>query len=92
MRSKVILKGHIIVSENELNVVKEALVHHKKLTSEEAGCLVFDVTQCQINRYRFDVYEEFVDSASFEFHQQRVKASDWGRVSINVERYYKIIH
>ncbi|MDD1779650.1 antibiotic biosynthesis monooxygenase [Enterovibrio sp. ZSDZ35] len=88
--SKVILKGHILVPEPELDIVKSELENHKRLTREEAGCLVFEVSQCIENPLRFDVYEEFVDKAAFESHQKRVKSSHWGEVTSNVSRYYEI--
>jgi quinol monooxygenase YgiN len=42
------------------------------------------------NPLGFDVYEEFADKESFELHQQRLKASHWGKVTVNVERYYEV--
>ena len=89
--SKVVLKGFIIVPEADLDAVKQELINHKRLTLEEQGCLVFDVVENSDNPLRFDVYEEFLDKASFEYHQQRVKASYWGEVTRNVERYYEIV-
>lgn len=84
----VILKGFIIVPEQDLNAVKAELITHKRLTLAEPGCLVFDVVQCATTPYQFDVYEEFVNRESFVLHQARVKASAWGKVSANVERHY----
>tara|TARA_R110001592_G_scaffold346310_1_gene638820 strand:- start:2105 stop:2428 length:324 start_codon:yes stop_codon:yes gene_type:complete len=89
--SKVILKGFIVVPETNLEDVQQELVNHIKLTLEESGCLVLQVTQCDNNPNRFDVYEEFTDKASFEAHQARVKSSNWGKVSVNVERHYNIL-
>ena len=88
--SNVILKGFIIVPAEDLAVVKEELINHKNLTDNELGCLVFEVTQSESNPNRFDVYEEFLNKAAFEFHQQRVKNSYWGEVTVNVERHYEI--
>ena len=88
--SKVILKGFIIVLEEDLSIVKKELTNHRNLTKNESGCLVFDVTQNQSNPNRFDVYEEFINKVAFEFHQQRVKNSYWGEVTVNVERHYEI--
>jgi len=82
-------KGFIIVPEADLSVVKEELINHKRLTLEEPGCLVFEVTQNKNNPNRFDVNEEFVDKAAFESHQERVKNFYWGKVTVNVERYYE---
>ncbi|MBJ7550891.1 hypothetical protein [Marinomonas ostreistagni] len=42
------------------------------------------------NPLGFDVYEVFADKESFELHQQRVKASNWGKVTVNVERHYEL--
>ena len=88
--SKVTLKGFILVPESELELVKMELVNHQRLTLEEAGCITFSVIQNSENSLRFDVYEEFVDKASFEQHQKRVKASHWGKVTVNVERHYEL--
>lgn len=43
--SKVILQGHILVPDNDLEAVTQALVVHKELTLEEPGCIVFRVSQ-----------------------------------------------
>ncbi|MGR2956966.1 putative quinol monooxygenase [Vibrio vulnificus] len=88
--SKVTLKGFILVPESDLELVKNELVNHKRLTLEEIGCITFSVTENSENPLRFDVYEEFTDKAAFERHQKRVKASKWGKVTVNVERYYEI--
>ena len=89
--SKIILKGFIVVPEADLCSVQEELKNHIKLTLEEPGCIVFEVTQNESNPFRFEVYEEFKDNASFDIHLARVKASHWGKVALNVERHYKIL-
>lgn len=88
--SKVILKGHIIVPTPDITAVKEELATHIELTRQESGCLVFEVSQDTHNINRFDVYEEFVDQNSFSNHQDRVRESKWGTVTVNVERHYQI--
>jgi len=88
--SKVTLQGHIIVPDAELEIVKAALVKHIGLTRQEPGCIVFEVIQVPEQLNRFNVYEEFVDQAAFDQHQQRVRDSDWGRITVNVERHYHI--
>tara|TARA_Y100001956_G_scaffold81536_1_gene99374 strand:- start:610 stop:1005 length:396 start_codon:yes stop_codon:yes gene_type:complete len=82
---KVILSGYIDIPENELEVVTTALEKHIELTRNEAGCLIFEVTQSSELSTRFTVYEEFTDKAAFESHLARVKASEWGRVTGNVK-------
>lgn len=88
---KVILKGFIIVPAADIEAVKKELVTHKTLTLNEPGCITFEVEQCKDDLYRFNVYEEFIDRASFEAHQARVKESTWGKVSVNVKRHYEVI-
>ncbi|MCU4675903.1 antibiotic biosynthesis monooxygenase [Catenovulum sp. 2E275] len=87
---KVILTGYIIVPEHELEMIKQALAEHIKLTRNEAGCEQFNVTQNSQQSQRFEVHEIFSSQAAFDAHQLRVKNSDWGRASVNVERHYHI--
>ncbi|WP_065188055.1 putative quinol monooxygenase [Shewanella woodyi] len=89
--AKVTLKGFILVPESELEIIKSELTIHKLLTLEEPGCITFDVTENSENPFRFDVYEEFTDKSTFEYHQARVKASHWGKITVNIERYYEIV-
>ena len=88
--NKVILKGYIIVPDSDLTAVKEELLVHIDLTRKEEGCLIFEVTQHETNKNRFDVYEEFIDKETFSHHQERVRHSKWGSVTQNVERFYEI--
>ncbi|CAJ1905323.1 MAG: putative quinol monooxygenase [Shewanella sp.] len=87
---KIILKGFILVSQNDLMAVKDELDNHIQLTRAETGCLIFKVNQDPLNPCRFDVYEEFVDEAAFQAHQARVKSSRWGKITVNVERHYTV--
>lgn len=52
---------------------------------------MFQVVENPDNPLRFDVYEEFTNRDTFKHHQLRVKDSDWGRVTVNVERHYEIL-
>ena len=89
--SKVTLRGHIVVSPVDLIPVKDALPVHIFLTLKEEGCLVFRVVQDSEDQHIFNVYEEFINREAFEYHQQRVRASQWGDVTKSVERHYEII-
>ena len=51
---------------------------------------IFNVTQDENDRFRFNVYEEFEDKPSFEQHQSRVRSSKWGKITKNVERNYVV--
>lgn len=88
--SKIILEGHIVVSDTDLATIMDELSGHIELTRRENGCLRFEVTQSPDVENVFYVYEEFIDRAAFEAHQQRVKLSGWGRVALNVERHYQV--
>ena len=88
--SSVTLQGYIMVPPSDLEQVKRELVNHKRLTMQEPGCITFNVIENSDNPLRFDVYEEFVDKAAFEHHQRRVKASYWGEITVNVERFYHL--
>ena len=87
---KIRLTGFIRVPEPDLDAVIRELVNHRKLTLDEPGCLRFEVTQCQTNPCRFDVFEEFSDSAAFQAHQARTRSSYWAQVTANAERNYQI--
>ncbi|GIU46733.1 antibiotic biosynthesis monooxygenase [Shewanella sairae] len=90
--AKIILQGFIIVAVRDLELVSRELVTHKSLTLKEVGCLTFSVTPDESNPNKFNVYEEFVDQAAFDNHQARVKSSQWGKVTKNVQRHYQITH
>ena len=87
--SKVILQGHILVPDNDLEAVTQALVVHKELTLSEPGCIVFRVSQSSLQPNRFEIYEEFTSRETLEAHQQRVKASEWCDISKNVTLHYQ---
>lgn len=88
--SKIFLKGHIFVPDSDLVAVKKELQTHIFLTRKEEGCLVFEVTQDEVEINKFHVYEEFVNESAFSNHQQRVRDSKWGSVTKSVERFYEI--
>ncbi|MFB9868257.1 putative quinol monooxygenase [Vreelandella sulfidaeris] len=69
---------------------KNEFISHKKLTLHESGCITFKVIQNKSDACRFDVYEEFIDRAAFEQHQQRVAGSEWCGLTKNAERHYRI--
>ena len=88
--AKVTLKGHIIVPDADIASVKAELINHIELTRQESGCIVFEVSQDDNNVNRFDVIEKFTDRESFANHQERVRNSEWGIITVNVTRHYEI--
>lgn len=87
---KITLQGHIKVPEKDLLAIKAELPKHIELTLQEIGCLSFQVSQAPKDKNTFFVYEEFINRAAFEAHQERVKRSHWGKIAVNVERHYQI--
>ena len=87
--SKVILKEYVLVADSDLEAVKRELESHIRLTRQEDGCIVFDVSQDSENKNRFNVYEEFSSQEAFELHQQRAGSTEWGKVSSKLEKHYK---
>ncbi|WNC68799.1 antibiotic biosynthesis monooxygenase [Thalassotalea nanhaiensis] len=79
-----------MIPDADLEIVKAELIVHSKLTKEEPGCLVFNVTPDDKNVNKFNVYEEFIDQIAFDNHQSRVKRSNWGKVTKRVTREYQI--
>jgi len=88
--TRVILKGYVIVPDDDLDAINEALPAHIVNTRAEDGCLLFNVTQDENQKNRFNVHEEFINKESFSNHQDRVKHSEWGNVSANLEKHYHI--
>ena len=88
--TRVILKGYVIVPDDDLDAINEALPAHIVNTRAEDGCLLFNVTQDVNKKNRFSVHEEFINKESFLNHQDRVKRSEWGNVSANLEKHYHI--
>ena len=84
------MQGYILVPDTDLEIVRSELVIHTKLTQAEPGCLIFKVTPDTNNPNKFVVYEEFVNQTAFDIHQSRVKKSNWGIVTNQVQRHYQI--
>lgn len=87
---QVILQGHIVVPDEDLQSVLAELPVHIALSNKEEGCLVFQVCQDKENPNTFNVYEEFAHRDAFELHQQRLKRSRWGVLTARVTRHYHI--
>lgn len=87
---KVILEGFIEFSDQDLPLILNELAHHVSLTRREEGCVIFQVDQDLEKKNRFKVYEEFKSRLDFEHHQERVKASYWGKITQNAVRSYSI--
>lgn len=88
--TEVHLKGRLICrDEREAALVDTYLPRHVELTRAEQGCTSFTVTPTE-DHLVWKVEEVFADAASFRRHQDRVKDSEWGTVTANIERDYSI--
>ena len=88
---RVVLRGFILVPDEDMEAVLQELPVHVERTRAEPGCRVFHVTPSESDPNRFDVYEEFESREAFEAHQARVGSSRWGRITVRVERHYEVI-
>ncbi|MBL4811547.1 MAG: antibiotic biosynthesis monooxygenase [Rhodobacteraceae bacterium] len=75
--SKVHLSGTLTCSQDDLEMLTEAVKLHVELTRAEPGCERFEVVQSPDNSCVFNVNETFADAAAFEAHQARTRASAW---------------
>lgn len=53
--SKVRLTGYILVADEDLSAVKQALPLHRKLTLAESGCVSFEVLPDNKNPNKYNV-------------------------------------
>jgi quinol monooxygenase YgiN len=88
--NNIVLTGQLICQgDGEITVVTEFLPRHIELTRAEPGCISFEVRQSD-NPSVWDVSECFKDARSFERHQARVKASEWGSATASIKRSYSV--
>lgn len=87
----VYLGGYITVPDNAKPSVESALPTHITTTRAEVGCIRFDVTPDPHIKGRYNVFEIFDSSASFNAHQNRSADSPWADASKNCPRNYTII-
>lgn len=85
------LHGRLVCEdEQQAAIIRHHLPRHVELTRAEAGCLYFEVEQTD-DPLIWNVLEKFVDRNAFEFHQARVRTSEWGQATAGILREYEII-
>ena len=77
-------------TQEDAALVKRLLPEHMRLTLAEPGCLSFTVLPMN-EGLTWAVDETFADRASFDGHQARTVASDWGRTTAHIPRSYQIV-
>ena len=88
--TKIYLNGYMDVPEDALDDVNLALKEHVRLTKLEEGCEKFEVKLSDTKTGRFEVSEIFSSKENFAVHQERVKNSNWGEITKNYSRHYKV--
>ncbi|AMM22143.1 antibiotic biosynthesis monooxygenase [Frondihabitans sp. PAMC 28766] len=90
LSSEVRLSGLLVcASAEQAAVVARYLPAHAALTRAEPGCVSFEVTPTA-DPLVWQVDERFTGESVFRAHQDRVGASEWGRVTAGIERRYSI--
>lgn len=85
------LTGRLVCkTSSEVAIVDRELPRHVELTRAEPGCVHFVVERTD-DPLVWNVSERFADRASFEAHQERVRASEWGQATLGIERDYEIV-
>ena len=84
------LTGQLVCKNlDEAQLVIEHLPAHLALTRAEPGCVSFDVTPTA-DPLIWHVDERYVSEAVFMAHRDRVSDSEWGRMTLGIERRYSI--
>ena len=73
---------------DELKVIETYLPDHIRLSRAEPGCLGFAVTQTADSMV-WQLDESYVDSAAFQAHQARNRASLWWQMSQGLARNFQ---
>lgn len=84
------LEGLLVCHDDaEAALVAELLPTHLALTLAEPGCLSFAVRPTD-DPLIWSVSERFSTAESFQAHQARVSASEWGVATVSIERRYTV--
>ncbi|APX91143.1 antibiotic biosynthesis monooxygenase [Brevirhabdus pacifica] len=84
------LTGQLIcTSEQYARIVRRRLPEHVRLTLAEPGCISFTVAPTD-DPFVWSVEEHFRDAKAFRAHQDRARASAWGRATADISRSYRI--
>ena len=90
MSGTVRVSGHLRCAPGEIDIVRDALPQHIRLSRAEPGCLSFEVTQDAGDPCRWNLAESFRDMDAFEAHRARTAASDWGRLTAHLHRDIRV--
>ena len=88
--SRITVKGTITVPDDILAEFVAYLNEHRDLTLAESGCVFFSVEQRPGQPNVFEVDECFENRQAFEFHRQRMSATNWSELTKNAVRNYQV--
>lgn len=80
----------MLVLPHQVEMVLKLLPRHLALTEQESGCVKISVVQADNEPTRFDIYAMFIDQMSYDYHQVRTSASEWGVITKEAARYYQV--
>jgi quinol monooxygenase YgiN len=86
MTGRVRVTGYLRCAPDEIDMVREALAEHIRLTRAEPGCLSFEITQDADDPCRWNLDETFIDMPAFEAHRARARESAWGPKTAHLDR------
>ena len=73
---------------DDLKIIETYLPGHIRLSRAEPGCMSFDVTQ-SADPLVWQLDESYVDTAAFQAHQTRNRASLWWQMSQSLVRNFQ---
>lgn len=83
---QVSLTGQLVCRDiTEMLAMLDHAQDHVDASRAEPGCLMFDLRQTD-DPMVWTVAELFRDMAAYRAHQDRTRASDWGRATAAIER------
>ncbi len=84
------LSGRLICAPDaESEIVRRYLPEHVRLSRAEPGCLTFSV-EATDDPLIWQVDESYVDRGAFLHHEDRMRASTWGSVTVGIRREYQV--
>ena len=89
LSGKVHLSGTIRIPLGRQPALLPLLEGHIAASLAEPGCERFEITRDADDAELFRLDELFRDEAAFAQHQERTRASDWGRASADCPRDFR---
>ncbi len=82
--------GTLTATGHDIERARQLIPEHIALSRAEPGCLRFELTEDDQTPGLWRLDELFADQAAFDHHQQRTRASIWGRESGGMVRDFTV--